>query len=97
MRDPVDFLAASAHVHVLACTLYPMYSQAQKQGPRNTVYWTTGERYQGEWSDNKKHGGAVGCELWLAEQRTQKFWAGGGARGGGTTTVQPFASSMESC
>lgn len=30
--------------------------KAQKEGPHHTVYWTTGERYQGEWRDNKKHG-----------------------------------------
>lgn len=30
--------------------------KAQKDGPHHTVYWTTGERYQGEWRDNKKHG-----------------------------------------
>lgn len=31
-------------------------SQAQKDGPHHTVYWNSGERYQGEWKDNKKHG-----------------------------------------
>lgn len=30
--------------------------KAQKAGPHHTVYWTSGERYQGEWFDNKRQG-----------------------------------------
>ena len=35
--------------------------QAQKNGTRHTVFWTKGEKYQGEWADNKRQGkGTVG-------------------------------------
>lgn len=30
--------------------------QAQKEGSHGTVYWVSGERYQGAWRDNQRHG-----------------------------------------
>ena len=42
-----------------ALTSHGSTSQAQKNGTRHTVYWTTGEQYTGAWKNNKRHGEAI--------------------------------------
>lgn len=55
---------------------------AQKDGPRHTVYWNTGERYQGEWQDNKKHG--KGTVVYKNGDKYEGDWAGDLRHGLGT-------------
>jgi hypothetical protein len=47
--------------------------KAQKDGPHGTVYWTTGERYQGEWRENKKHG--KGTVIYKNGDKYEGDWA----------------------
>lgn len=37
--------------------------QAQKEGARRTVYWVHGEKYLGDWVNNKKEGRASFCNF----------------------------------
>lgn len=65
----------------------PASLQAQKEGPHHTVYWTTGERYQGEWFDNKRQGGCPMLQAPLAR----------GRRDAGSSSGSRNSSSSGSC
>ncbi|PNW80755.1 hypothetical protein CHLRE_07g328350v5 [Chlamydomonas reinhardtii] len=56
--------------------------KAQKEGPHHTVYWTTGERYQGSWKDNKKHG--KGTVIYKNSDKYEGDWANDMRHGLGT-------------
>ncbi|KXZ53902.1 hypothetical protein GPECTOR_6g820 [Gonium pectorale] len=56
--------------------------KAQKEGPHHTVYWTTGERYQGSWKDNKKHG--KGTVIYKNNDKYEGDWANDMRHGLGT-------------
>ena len=47
--------------------------QANKNGPRPTVYWTSGEQYKGEWLNNLKHG--VGVMIYKNSDKYEGEWA----------------------
>ncbi|KAG1678164.1 hypothetical protein FOA52_016101 [Chlamydomonas sp. UWO 241] len=59
--------------------------RAQKEGPRNTIYWNTGERYQGEWSDNKKHG--KGTVVYKNGDKYEGDWSSDTRQGLGTLWI----------
>ncbi|GFH30673.1 MORN repeat-containing protein 3, partial [Haematococcus lacustris] len=59
--------------------------KAQKEGAHHTVYWVSGERYQGEWSDNKRHG--KGTVVYKNGDKYEGDWANGLRHGLGTLWI----------
>mmetsp|Transcript_10531 Transcript_10531/g.28830 ORF Transcript_10531/g.28830 Transcript_10531/m.28830 type:complete len:247 (+) Transcript_10531:170-910(+) len=59
--------------------------KAQKKGPHHTVYWTSGERYQGEWFDNKRQG--KGTVIYKNNDKYEGEWAYGLRHGLGTLWI----------
>uniref|UniRef100_A0A7S1XBI5 MORN repeat-containing protein 3 n=1 Tax=Tetraselmis chuii TaxID=63592 RepID=A0A7S1XBI5_9CHLO len=58
---------------------------AQKEGPRHTVYWTTGEQYTGAWKNNKRHG--KGTVIYKNGDKYEGDWAAGLRQGLGTLWI----------
>uniref|UniRef100_A0A7S0VCF5 MORN repeat-containing protein 3 n=1 Tax=Polytomella parva TaxID=51329 RepID=A0A7S0VCF5_9CHLO len=56
--------------------------KAKKAGPHHTVYWVSGEKYQGDWSDNKKHG--KGTIVYKNNDKYEGDWAEDKRHGLGT-------------
>lgn len=59
--------------------------KAQKDGPHGTVYWVSGERYQGEWRDNQRHG--KGTVIYKNGDKYEGDWSEGLRHGLGTLWI----------
>eukprot|EP00199_Chlamydomonas_sp_CCMP681_P005883 CAMPEP_0119101646 /NCGR_PEP_ID=MMETSP1180-20130426/641_1 /TAXON_ID=3052 ORGANISM="Chlamydomonas cf sp, Strain CCMP681" /NCGR_SAMPLE_ID=MMETSP1180 /ASSEMBLY_ACC=CAM_ASM_000741 /LENGTH=247 /DNA_ID=CAMNT_0007085797 /DNA_START=75 /DNA_END=818 /DNA_ORIENTATION=+ len=60
-------------------------SKAQKEGLHGTVYWVSGERYQGEWRNNLRHG--KGTVIYKNGDKYEGDWSSGLRHGLGTLWI----------